>query len=114
MAVKPAQTITPFPWFDAKAEEAANFYVFISRIRACSASRVTETVDRDARALMTVSFVLDGQQFTALNGGPSFQFTPAISFVVDCITQREVDEYWEKLSAGGKPGLRIPRAARLS
>jgi predicted 3-demethylubiquinone-9 3-methyltransferase (glyoxalase superfamily) len=85
--------ITPFLWFDGNAEEAANFYV---------------SVFEDARILrvspMIVSFELEGQEFTALNGGPHFAFTPAVSFFIDCATQAEVDHFWNRLSEGGKPG----------
>lgn len=85
--------ITPFLWFDGRAEEAAGFYTSIfknSKIENVSA--------------MSATFYLDGQKFMALNGGPQFTFTEAISFFVNCDTQDEVDELWEKLSAGGEPG----------
>jgi len=101
------QKITPFLWFNDNAEEAAKFYVSIfknSRIGA-----ITRYDDAGARAsgrpagsVMTVPFELDGQSFTALNGGPHLKFSGAISFVVDCDTQPEVDHFWEKLSAGGQ------------
>ena len=85
------QKITPFLWFDNQAEEAANFYVSIFKnSKLLSASR------------MSVTFQLDGQEFYALNGGPHFTFSPAISFFVKCETQQEVDELLEKLSAGGE------------
>jgi predicted 3-demethylubiquinone-9 3-methyltransferase (glyoxalase superfamily) len=87
--------ITPFLWFDANAEAAVDFY--------CSLfpnSRRLEEV-RNGDAILTLAFVLDGQNFTALNGGPLFQFNEAISFVVRCETQQEVDHYWASLSAGG-------------
>lgn len=89
------QKITPFLWFDDQAEEAANFYVSIFKN-----SKINDIVRHDGKVL-TVSFQLDGQQFTALNGGPHFQFTEAVSFVVDCDTQAEVDYFWEKLTADG-------------
>ncbi len=94
--------ITPFLWFDDKAEEAAKFYTSIfrnSKIR--SIARYTEGSPGPAGTVMTVSFELDGQTFTVLNGGPLFKFTEAISFVVNCDTQEEVDEFWNKLSEGG-------------
>jgi len=104
---KALQRITPFLWFDDKAEEAAKFYVSIfkdSRI-----GTITRYDDEGAKAagrpkgsVMTVPFELDGQPFTALNGGPHLQFSGAISFVVNCDTQEEVDHFWEKLSAGGR------------
>ena len=99
------QKITPFLWFDREAEEAANHYVSIFRN-----SRILKVVRFGAAgpgpkgAVMTVAFELDGQEFTALNGGPPFRFSEAISFVVSCETQREIDGLWEKLSAGGREG----------
>jgi predicted 3-demethylubiquinone-9 3-methyltransferase (glyoxalase superfamily) len=80
-----ANKITPFLWFDSQAEEAAKFYVSIFK-----------------NSKLGLSFTLDGQEFRALNGGPQFKFSPAISLFVDCKTQKEVDELWEKLSAGGQ------------
>jgi len=91
------QKITPFLWFDGKAEEAINFYISIfknSKIVSLSRSGGDGPV-------MGGTFQLDGQQFFALNGGPQFTFSPAISFFVNCETQQEVDELWEKLSEGG-------------
>ena len=104
---KPRQRITPFLWFDQQAEEAANFYVSIFKnSRVDSIARYDEegakAAGRPAGSVMTVAFELDGQDFTALNGGPHFKFTPAISLVVHCETQDEVDHFWEKLSAGGQ------------
>ena len=97
--------ITPFLWFDNQAEEAANFYVSIFKnSKIVNVSRYGEAGPGPKGSAMTVVFQLDGQEFIALNGGPHFRFTEAISFAVDCKTQQEVDEYWEKLSAGGKPG----------
>ena len=105
MAVKPAQAITPFLWFDDKAEEAANFYVSVfENSRVLSLTRYGDAGPGPRGSVMTVSFVLDGQQFTALNGGPNFRFTPAISFVVTCESQAEVDECWARLTAGGNEG----------
>ncbi len=97
------QKITPFLWFDNDAEEAANFYVSIfpnSEIKAVS--RYGDSGPRPKGSVMVVSFELNGQEFSALNGGPQFKFTPAISFFVNCETQQEVDQLWEKLSAGGR------------
>jgi predicted 3-demethylubiquinone-9 3-methyltransferase (glyoxalase superfamily) len=103
------QEISPFLWFDNQAEEAANFYVSIFKnSRVVSVSRYgdegAKAAGRPKASVMTVAFELDGQKFTALNGGPVFKFSPAISFVVDCMTQDEVDRLWEKLSKGGEPG----------
>ena len=92
------QKITPFLWFDTQAEEAMNFYVSI--FKNSKAGRIT----RSGSSVMSVTFELEGQHFMALNGGPTFHFTPAISLFVDCETQEEVDELWRKLGEGGKPG----------
>jgi predicted 3-demethylubiquinone-9 3-methyltransferase (glyoxalase superfamily) len=97
------QKITPFLWFDNQAEEAARFYVSIfknSRIEAVT--RYGESGPGPKGSVMTVAFELEGQKFTALNGGPTFKFTEAISLVVNCETQQEVDEMWQRLSAGGE------------
>jgi predicted 3-demethylubiquinone-9 3-methyltransferase (glyoxalase superfamily) len=97
------QKITPFLWFDSQAEDAANFYVSIfkdSKVKAVS--RYSDAGPGPKGSVMTVAFELNGQDFTALNAGPQFKFSPAISFVVNCETQEEVDHYWEKLSAGGR------------
>jgi predicted 3-demethylubiquinone-9 3-methyltransferase (glyoxalase superfamily) len=101
------QRITPFLWFEDQAEEAARFYTSIfkkSRIgRIARYDKAGERASgRPAGTVMTVEFRLDGQDFVALNGGPHFKFTEAISMVVNCKTQAEVDYYWKKLSAGGK------------
>jgi predicted 3-demethylubiquinone-9 3-methyltransferase (glyoxalase superfamily) len=99
------QKITPFLWFDGKAEEAANFYASIfNNSRIDSIARYGEGSPAPKGTVMTVKFLLEGQEFVALNGGPQFTFSPAISFVVNCETQEEVDELWEKLSAGGEEG----------
>jgi predicted 3-demethylubiquinone-9 3-methyltransferase (glyoxalase superfamily) len=99
------QKITPFLWFDNQAEEAARFYTSIFRnSKINTITRSGENTPGSAGSVMTASFELDGQEFTALNGGPVFHFTEAISFYVHCETQAEVDEYWEKLSAGGEKG----------
>jgi predicted 3-demethylubiquinone-9 3-methyltransferase (glyoxalase superfamily) len=90
--------ITPFLWFDDQAEEAANHYVSIFKN-----SRVLNVHRKDGK-VFTVTFELEGQRFMALNGGPLFKFTEAISLFVDCETQQEVDELWDKLSAGGSDG----------
>ncbi len=102
------QKITPFLWFDSQAEEAVKFYTSIFKN-----SRITNTTrygeegaqasGRPKGTVMTVAFQLEGQEFVALNGGPHFQFSGAVSFVVNCESQAEVDYYWEKLSAGGDP-----------
>src|SRR6188508_2303899 len=95
--------ITPFLWFDDKAEEAMNFYVSIFKnSKVGSVARYGEAGPGPKGTVMTATFQLDGQDFIALNGGPHFKFTEAISFSVDCKTQEEVDELWEKLSAGGQ------------
>ncbi len=99
------QTITPFLWFDTQAEEAANFYVSIFKnSRILAITRYGDAGPGPKGSVMTVRFQLDGQEFIALNGGPHFKFTEAVSFSVDCKTQAEVDEFWEKLSAGGQEG----------
>ena len=96
--------ISPCLWFDGQAEEAANFYVSIFRnSRITAVSRFGEAGPGPKGSVMVVGFELDGQAFTALNDGP-FKFTEAISMIVHCETQAEVDHYWEKLSAGGQPG----------
>jgi len=95
--------ITPFLWFDDKAEEAMNFYVSIFKnSKVGSVTRYGEAGPGPKGTVMTATFQLDGQDFIALNGGPHFKFTEAISFSVDCKTQAEVDELWEKLSEGGQ------------
>jgi predicted 3-demethylubiquinone-9 3-methyltransferase (glyoxalase superfamily) len=95
--------ISPFLWFDKEAEEAVDFYVSIFKnSKKGDVSRYTEAGPGKPGSAMTVPFELDGMKFTALNGGPDFKFNEAISFVVNCETQQEVDYYWEKLSAGGK------------
>jgi predicted 3-demethylubiquinone-9 3-methyltransferase (glyoxalase superfamily) len=97
------QKITPFLWFDNQAEEAVNFYISIFKnSKIVSVTRYGEVGPGPKGSVMTVTFQLDGQSFMALNGGPHFTFSPAISFVVNCETQEEVDELWEKLSEGGE------------
>jgi len=96
------QKITPFLWFDHQAEEAANFYASIfPNSRIVKVVRYGPAGPGPTGSVMTVEFQLEGQTFVALNGGPIFKFTEAISFVVNCQTQAEVDTYWEKLSKGG-------------
>ena len=97
------QKITPFLWFDGNAEEAVNFYVSIFKdAKILNLSRYGEAGPGPKGTVMSATFQLHGQEFIALNGGPQFKFTPAISFFVHCQTQEEVDELWEKLSAGGR------------
>lgn len=94
--------ITPFLWFDDKAEEAANFYISVFKnSKIGSIARYSDAGPGPKGSVMTVSFELEGQPFIALNGGPLYTFSPAISFFVDCKTQQEVDELWDKLTAGG-------------
>jgi predicted 3-demethylubiquinone-9 3-methyltransferase (glyoxalase superfamily) len=103
------QKINPCLWFDDKAEEAAKFYVsifknsklgYITRYGEAGA----EVSGRPTGSVMTVTFEIEGQEFVALNGGPHFKFSEAISFMVKCETQKEIDEMWERLSQGGKEG----------
>ncbi len=98
------QTITPMLWFDNQAEEAANFYVSVFK-KNSKVKQVTyyagEDIPEKKGQVMVVSFELNGQEFTALNGGPQFKFTEAISLVINCDTQEEIDYYWEKLTADG-------------
>ncbi len=97
--------ITPFLWFDDKAEEAMNFYVSIFKnSKVVAITRYGDEGPGSKGAVMTATFQLEGQEFMALNGGPQFKFTEAISFFVSCQTQEEVDELWEKLSEGGEEG----------
>ena len=100
------QKITPFLWFNDKAEEAVKFYTSIfknSKITTITHynDEVAKVAGRPKGSVMTIAFQLDGQEFTAINGGPEFKFTEAISLVVNCNTQEEVDYFWEKLSEGG-------------
>ena|SRR5882724_6004077 len=98
------QKITTFLWFDDKAEEAAEFYTSIfPNSKVTQVARYGAGAPRPENSVMTVSFEIEGQEFIALNGGPHYSFTPAISLFVRCETQGEVDAYWEKLVAGGKP-----------
>jgi len=104
--ISPTQRISPMLWFDDQAEQAAGFYTSIFKnAKILNTTRYTKEAEqaagRPAGSVMTVEFVLDGQKFTALNGGPHFKFNEAISFVVRCSDQQEVDYYWDRLSAGG-------------
>jgi predicted 3-demethylubiquinone-9 3-methyltransferase (glyoxalase superfamily) len=97
------QKITTFLWFDNNAEEAANFYVSVFKnSRVGNTTRYGDAGPGPKGSVMTIDFVLDGEEFTALNGGPQFKFTEAISLVVHCKTQEEIDYFWEKLSEGGE------------
>jgi len=101
------QKITPFLWFDNQAEQAVKFYASIfKKSKVLKIARYDKAGEkaagRPAGSVMTVEFEIEGQRFIALNGGPIFKFTEAVSFVVNCKTQAEVDYYWKKLSAGGK------------
>lgn len=98
------QKITPFLWFDTQAEEAVNYYTSLFKnSKILDTTRYDEAGEkvsgRPAGSVMTMTFELEGQQFTALNGGPIFKFTEAVSFVISCETQEEIDRFWEKLSA---------------
>ena len=97
------QRITPFLWFDGQAEEAMQFYVSVFKnSKVVNVTRYGDAGPGPKGSVMSAIFQLDGQEFFALNGGPQFTFTPAISFFVNCETQPEVDELWEKLSEGGE------------
>src|SRR5260370_5931870 len=97
------QKITPFLWFDGNAEEAANFYISIFKnSKLGKISRYGDAGPGPKGTAISVTFQLEGQEFYALNGAPQFKFTPAISLFVNCATQPEVDDLWEKLSAGGR------------
>jgi predicted 3-demethylubiquinone-9 3-methyltransferase (glyoxalase superfamily) len=95
--------ITPFLWFDTQAEQAAKFYTSVFKgSKILAVSRYGKGMPGKAGSVMTVKFKLLGQVFTALNAGPAYKFTHAVSFVVHCKTQKEVDYYWRRLTAGGK------------
>ncbi len=99
------QKITPFLWFNDKAEEAMKFYVSIFKnSKVISVSRYGDAGPGPKGSVMVAKFQVDGQEFMALNGGPQFTFSPAISFVVSCKTQEEIDQFWGKLSEGGEKG----------
>lgn len=96
------QQITPFLWFDGRAEEARDFYISIFKnSKVLKTARYGDLGPGPKGTVMTTSFELNGQEFVALNGGPEFKFTPALSLVVNCDTQAEIDYYWDKLLAGG-------------
>lgn len=100
------QKISPFLWFNTEAEEAANFYISIFKnSKITGISRYGEAGPGPKGSVMVVNFQLDGVDFMALNGGPNFKFTEAISLMVKCETQAEIDMFWEKLSAGGKTNV---------
>jgi predicted 3-demethylubiquinone-9 3-methyltransferase (glyoxalase superfamily) len=97
--------VTPFLWFDQQAEEAVHYYIATFKNAAITdIVRYGEGGMGVPGTVMTISFELDGQPFTALNGGPTYQINPAVSFVIHCADQAEVDHYWERLGDGGKPG----------
>ncbi len=103
------QGLVPCLWFDSNAEEAVSFYVSVFRdakilATARYSQEASEAAGRPAGSVMTVSFQLRGQEFLALNGGPVFSFTPAVSFMVSCKDQAEIDHFWNALSEGGEPG----------
>jgi predicted 3-demethylubiquinone-9 3-methyltransferase (glyoxalase superfamily) len=99
------QKITPFLWFDDNAEEAVNFYISIFKdSKVLEVLRSGEAGPGPKGSVLVITFQLEGQQFMALNGGPQFKFTEAVSLFVKCTSQEEVDELWRKLSAGGEPG----------
>jgi predicted 3-demethylubiquinone-9 3-methyltransferase (glyoxalase superfamily) len=99
------QKITPNLWFDTEAEEAAEFYVSVFKdSRIVNKSHYSDAGPREAGMVMTVDFELNGQRFTGINGGPNFKFDEAISFLISCEDQDEVDYYWETLSEGGSEG----------
>jgi predicted 3-demethylubiquinone-9 3-methyltransferase (glyoxalase superfamily) len=97
------QKITPFLWFDGRAEEAMKFYTSVFKnSKVGSVARCGDGGPGPKGSVLTATFELEGLNFVALNAGPKYKFTPAISFVVNCQTQEEIDDYWEKISAGGK------------
>lgn len=102
------QKITPFLWFNNEAEEAAKFYTSIFKnSKILNITHYSDSASKAANqpkgSVMTAAFQIEGQTFTAINGGPIFKFTEAVSFVINCETQKEIDYYWEKLSEGGDP-----------
>jgi len=100
-----SQKITPFLWFDNNAEEAMDFYCSVFKdSEVLGVSRYGEAGPGPAGSVLVATLRLNGQEFMALNGGPEFKFTEAVSFSIECETQEEVDHYWDKLSAGGEPG----------
>jgi predicted 3-demethylubiquinone-9 3-methyltransferase (glyoxalase superfamily) len=98
-------SITPNLWFDTQGEEAAEFYVSVfPNSKITNVTHYSEAGPREAGTVMTVDFVLDGQELTAINGGPEFTFSESVSFLINCADQEEVDYYWSKLSDGGEEG----------
>jgi len=98
-----SQKITPFLWYADQAEEAANFYTSIFKnSKINTVTRYSDAGPGPKGSVMTASFEIEGQEFVALNGGPVYKFTPAVSFVINCDTQEEVDHFWEQLSTGGR------------
>lgn len=98
------QKITPFLWFDNNAEEAVNFYTSVFKNSSVDTiARYTEAGPGPKGSVMVIAYTLNGQKYTALNGGPHYKFTQAVSFVVNCENQEEVDDYWNKLVEGGEP-----------
>lgn len=98
------QKITPFLWFNDNAEEAMNFYISVFKnSKVVSVSRYGDAGPGPKGSVMVGKFEIEGQEFMALNGGPIYKLTPAVSFVVNCETQQEVDDFWDKLTAGGQP-----------
>jgi predicted 3-demethylubiquinone-9 3-methyltransferase (glyoxalase superfamily) len=98
-----SQKITPFLWYTDQAEEAAKFYTSIFKdSKINTVARYGDAGPGPKGSVMTIAFEIEGQEFIALNGGPHFKFTPAVSFVINCDTQEEVDDFWDKLSAGGR------------
>ncbi len=98
-------TTTPCLWFDTEAEEAADFYVTLfPNSRVTKVQRYGEAGPRPAGSVMTVEFELDGQTYVGLNGGPEFRFSEAVSFIIDCADQAEVDHFWDAFADGGEPG----------
>ena len=105
-ALENSPRISPFLWFDSNAEEAVDFYLTVFKnSRRLSELRNTGDAPGPKGGVLTVAFELDGQKFTALNGGPSRKFNEAISFVVRCDSQQEIDDYWAKLTAGGSESM---------
>jgi predicted 3-demethylubiquinone-9 3-methyltransferase (glyoxalase superfamily) len=99
------QKIVPNLWFDTEAEQAANFYVSVfDNARVVTVAHYTDAGPRPAGSVMTVEFELEGQRFVAINGGPQFSFSEAVSLQITCETQDEIDHYWERLSDGGSEG----------
>jgi predicted 3-demethylubiquinone-9 3-methyltransferase (glyoxalase superfamily) len=106
------QRITPFLWFNSEAEQAVKFYTSVFKnSRVLTTTRYTEagkdTHKRQPGSVMTIEFEIEGQTFTALNGGPEFKFTEAVSFAIKCHTQEEIDHYWDRLTPGGDPKAQV-------